>query len=342
VRLKAQALDGLGRPEAADPWRTVSTALPTTLHHRHGAHRRHGRRRCRDRTPPRLPAQPTTTRGHAPGLTHATALVTRLASRPDPDDDHLQIARIELATIQLSTNAQREARGTAEAVRQHYDKRGLPDHAHALTAQSLLAQAWLTLPLFELNPNPDDWREATASLGRLREQLRRTHGPLNPWTLSVDVEYGHALLCLGRPRTALPHLTATLSRLEDRFTANHPLTLQARLLLARSYAQLRDYTRSRDLHDEAYTGLLTALGPHHPDTLHAQCGLGVTLVLTGDRRRGWQMLAAVRRTAPSSVGRNSDLYAVSVVATALFTLPGGIWRLVDRHTNGHPRPEDVP
>jgi hypothetical protein len=84
------------------------------------------------------------------------------------------------------------------------------------------------------------------------------------------------------------------------------------------------------------------LGPKHPDTLHAQYGLGVALVLTGKHRRGAQMLATVRRIAPSSVGRKTDLYAQSVAATALLALPGGVWRLVDRLTTNQPNPDDEP
>ncbi len=68
----------------------------------------------------------------------------------------------------------------------------------------------------------------------------------------------------------------------------------------------------------------------------------MALVLTGEHRRGAQMLAAVRRAAPASVGRTTDLYAQSVVAAALLALPGGVWRLVDRLTNDQSRPDDEP
>jgi tetratricopeptide (TPR) repeat protein len=343
VGLLATALDALGRIDAADPhWDRIRTALPLpdgagsstdaptispTAVDPMSVELQLGYLRSR-----RLRGDMRT------ALAHAETLVAHLAALPpELGGDHLQAVRIELATIQLSTNAQREARQSAESVQRWYHERGLPGHANALSAQSLLAQAWLTLHLLELTPDPADWREATESLRHLRERLRRSHGPMNALTLSTDVEYGYALLCLGLPHDALPHLTATIARLERRFEPGHPLTLRARLLLGRCHAQLGEYRQARDLHEKAYTGLLATLGPNHPDTLHAQYGLGVALVLTGDHHRGREMLTAVRRAAPSSVGRTSDLYAQSVAATALLILPGGVWRLVDRLTNDRAR-----
>ncbi len=107
--------------------------------------------------------------------------------------------------------------------------------------------------LDELNPNPEHWQDAARSLHELSERLRRTHGPLNAQTLTTDVEYGYALLCLGQPKRAGTHLTTTLTRLHRRFVAEQPLTLRATLLLGRSYAQRRNYERARDLHEQAYT-----------------------------------------------------------------------------------------
>ena len=274
-------------------------------------------------------------RGDLPAaLARTNALIADLRSRPDEAlADSLQAAYIEQATIQLSTNAPQQARRTAEAILRHYRERNLPGHAQALAAQAVLAQAWLTLHLLELRPDPANWREAASSLREISQRLRRTHGPLNAQTLTAEVEYGYALLCLGQPEPARDGLAATLAKLRQRLHANHPVTLRATLLLGRSYAQRHDYERSRDLHQGAYTGLRATLGPHHPDTLHAQFGLGVALVMTGEHRRGAEMLTAVRRIAPSSVGRRNDLYAQSVAATVLLLLPGGVWRFVDRMTS---------
>lgn len=120
------------------------------------------------------------------------------------------------------------------------------------------------------------------------------------------------------------------------------MTLRARLLLARSHAQLREYEAAKELSEQAYTQLLATLGPCHPDTLHAQYDLGVALVLTGSHHPGLRMLSAVRRTAPSTMGRKNDLYAQSVAATALGVLPSAVWRMVDRLTNDRPHTDETP
>ncbi|MGW5635989.1 TIR domain-containing protein [Streptomyces sp. NPDC003832] len=348
VGLLAQALDALGRLEAADPhWATVRAALPSVA--------------GTERTGADLP-------GSDPGLdqarielwlgylrsrrlrgdmraalAHAEALVNLLAHEPsEPAGHQLQVARIELAILQLSTNAQREARRTAESVQRWYHERGLPDHMNAVRAQTVLAQAWLTLHLLELNPDPANWREAAERLGQQREQLRRSHGPMNDRTLSTDVEYGNALVCLGRPEKARDHLTETVSRLDRRHGSRHPMTLRARLLLGRSHAQLREHETAKELSEQAYTGLLATSGPCHPDTLHAQYDLGIALMLTGSHCLGLRMVSAVRRTAPSTMGRKNDLYAQSVAATTLGVMPGPLWRMLERRANRRPRGDESP
>ncbi|WP_329554049.1 tetratricopeptide repeat protein [Streptomyces sp. NBC_00696] len=348
VGLLAQALDGLGRSEAADPhWAAVRAALPSSGDTGHTGADPPGSEPGLDQAVIELRLgylKSRRLRGDMrAALAHAGALVNLLAHEPpELAGHHLQAARIELAILQLSTNAQREARQTAESVQRWYHDHGLPDHMNAVTAQTVLAQAWLTLHLLELNPDPANWREAAETLGQQREQLRRSHGPMNDRTLSTDVEYGNALLCLGRPTAAREHLTETISRLDRRHGARHPMTLRARLLLARSHAQLSEYDTAKELSEQAYTALLATLGPCHPDTLHAQYDLGVALVLTGSHRPGLRMLSAVRRTAPSTMGRKNDLYAQSVAATALGFLPGPVWRMVDRLTKDRPHTDETP
>ncbi|MEU6198634.1 toll/interleukin-1 receptor domain-containing protein [Streptomyces sp. NPDC047061] len=343
--LMAQAIDALGRPEAANPhWATVQAAFASSPGTGAGTPG-NGSDLDQARIELRLGyLKSRRLRGDMrAALAHANALVDLLAHEPpELAGHHLQAARIELAILQLSTNAQREARQTAESVQRWYHEHGLPDHMNAVTAQTVLARAWLTLHLLELRPDPANWREAAETLGQQREQLRRSHGPMNDRTLSTDVEYGNALLCLGRPTAARKHLTETISLLDRRYGVQHPMTLRARLLLARSYAQLREYETAKELSGQAYTELLAALGPCHPDTLHAQYDLGVALVLTGSHRTGLRMLSAVRRTAPSAMGRKNDLYAQSVAATALGVLPGAVWRVVDRLANDRPHTDETP
>jgi len=256
----------------------------------------------------------------------AAALVTGLAGT---DADPLQAARLELAVIQLSTNQQQEARSTAEAVVEHYARRGLPEHANAIAAQAVLAQAWLTLHLFELNPDHHKWEAAARDLWETRERLRRSHGPLNARTLAADVEYGFALLCLGRPADVQAHLGETLVALRRRFPAGHHTIMRVLFLLAQADAQRRHYDRALDRYRQAYDGLRRTLGPRHPETLAAQYGLGVALILTSSRGPGLRMIWQVLRAAPSVVGLSTDMFGQSLVAMLLLPLlPGPVLRML--------------
>jgi hypothetical protein len=319
MRIKAQCLDALGHFDEADQWwPRVASAAPTSaeaelayIHSR------------------RLRGEMRTARGRA------DKLVTRLRGS---NGDMLQAARIELATIQLSTNQQLEARRTAEEVVRHYAQRQLPGHTNAVAAQSVLAQAWLTLHLFELNPDPQRWRDAARQLWETREQLRRSHGPLNAQTLTTDVEYGFALLCLGQPIQAHAHLTTTLEKLGRRFPADHPVIMRATLLLGRAHAQLWEYERSRELHQKAYDGLRSTLGPRHPETLAAQYGLGVALKLTGADSLGYQMIWQVAKAAPSVVGFKTDMFGQSLIGTLILPIvPGRAMRWIGRLGSSAPK-----
>ncbi len=311
-RLAAQSLDALGRfDEATNLWSRVAAARSLTA----DAELAYIRSR-------RLRGEMTLARSRMERLVDTMA---------GYDDDLLQAARLELAVIQLSTNRQQEARRTAELVVEHYARRGLPEHANAVAAHAVLAQAWLTLHLFELNPDPHKWEDSARDLWELRERLRRSHGPLNARTLATDVEYGFALLCLGRPVDAQTHLDETLTALRQRFPAGHHAIMRTMFLLAQADAQLRRYQRACILFDEAFHGLRRSLGPRHPETLAAQYGLGVALVLTDDRWKGLTMIWQVLRVAPSVVGLKTDMFGQSLVAMLLLPLlPGPVLRLISR------------
>lgn len=321
-QLVAQGLDALGRlDEANERWARVASGPFTSA----DAELAYIRSR-------RLRGEMHTARQRVEDL------VARLG---DSEGDLLQAARIELATIQLSTNRQQEARRTAEAVVRHYAERELPGHANAVAAQSVLAQAWLTLHLFELNPDPRQWQDSARKLWETREQLRRSHGPLNAQTLTTDVEYGFALLCLGKPTRALAHLTTTLDALRRRFPGGHPLIMRATLLLGRAYAQLHDFERSRDLHQDAYDRLRVTLGPRHPETLAAQYGLGVALKMTGADGPGHRMIFEVARAAPSVVGLKTDMFGQGLAGTILLPLiPGRVLRRLGWLWSSAPKPGD--
>ncbi|MGY4684467.1 TIR domain-containing protein [Micromonospora aurantiaca (nom. illeg.)] len=309
-RLVAEGLDALGRFGEANGWWSqvgvVSASPDDEIAYIRSRRLRGEMRHARER---------------------AEALVARLVGL---DDDRLQSARIELAVIQLSTNQQHEARGTATSVVAHYARLGLPEHDNAVAAQAVLAQAWLTLHLFELHPDRSKWEESARELWATREQLRRSHGPLNARTLGTDVEYGFALLCLGRPRDVQAHLGETIEALRRRYPMGHYTIMRTTFLLAQAGAQLRDYDSARELFQTAYDGLRRTLGPRHPETLAAQYGLGVALVLTTSRWDGIGLIWQVLRTAPSVVGVRTDMFGQSLIAVLFLPLlPRWVLRLID-------------
>lgn len=311
-RLIAQALDGLGRFDEADGSWSRAGASPSTSVNGTIAYIRSRRLRGEMRL----------------ARNRCNELVTRLSSA---GDDQLQVARLELAVIQLSTNQQAEARRTAETVVEHYAGLGLPEHANAVAAQAVLAQAWLTLHLFELNPDRRKWENSARELWETRERLRRSHGLLNARTLAIDVEYGFALLCLGRPLDVRKHLGETLAALRRRFPTGHHTIMRVTFLLAQASAQLHEYDEAVLLYQQAYDGLRLTLGPKHPETLAAQYGLGVGLILTSARRRGLAQIWQVLRDAPSSVGLKTDLFGQSLIAALMLPLlPGPVLRLLGR------------
>jgi hypothetical protein len=271
------------------------------------------------------------------GVVHGLLADLEIGSDADAITEELQAARIELARIQLSTNAQQEARQTAASVVRHYEQRGLPEHSQSLTAQAVLAEARLALQLWELRPDRARWERAAESLQELCIRHRETRGPMNAATLTTEVEYGHALLCLGKAEQARSHLAATFTRTKQRFHDRHPLSLSAALLLAMAHAQLWNYQSARELYEMSFVGLRAVLGPNHPQTLKAQYGLGIALMLTGNRRRAAEMISAVRQAAPSSVGHNTDLYLQSLVATGLLPFPSWLWRWIGRLGGGDAR-----
>jgi hypothetical protein len=118
--------------------------------------------------------------------------------------------------------------------------------------------------------------------------------------------------------------------------------MRTTLLLGRAHAQLHEYERSRELHQDAYDELRSTLGPKHPETLAAQYGLGVALKLTGADGLGQQLIWQVATTAPSVVGIKTDLFIQSLIGTlTLPILPGRVLRLISRFGSSASRLDDT-
>lgn len=272
-----------------------------------------------------------------PLIGDAEAQVGSAPAQVSPVAEQLQSARIELARLQLETDAQGSARTTAAAVVAYYARTGRPQHARAQEAREVEAEAWATLFLTELKPDPQQWTRAEQDLARAVEENREAFGRNNPITLTTAVAHGQALVSCGRPTEARTELTAVRDRVAARLGQGSRLWFRATFYLGQATGQLHEYETAIDLYRQAFDGQLALLGRRHAETLHSQYGLGVGLMLTGRRAEGLRHLAEVRRLVPGSVGRATDLYAQSMAATALGLLPSGLWRWIDRRT-GHSEP----
>lgn len=310
----AEALDALGRYGEADPlWERMTSdpgvTLPVRVAHAR-ALRLRGRRADVDRV--------------------TTAVLAEIAA-VDPTGadrrlrDAAQAVQLELARVEMQTDAQRAARTRAEAVFEHYRTRGEVTHVRALEAQEVLAESMLTLDLWELRPDPRKWQESVRRLAELRDRHRSTYGPASVIPLAAAVSHAYALVSLGRRDEGRAELDRLLPELAGRLGEEHPLWLRALFSRGLVDAQRGDHAAARALFERALAGQRAALGTGHPHTLRTQYELAVALKLTGGT--GWQsLLTEIRRSAP----RRSDLYAQSLLAAGLLLLPARVIRMVTR------------
>ncbi|HZN70681.1 MAG TPA: tetratricopeptide repeat protein [Micromonosporaceae bacterium] len=239
-----------------------------------------------------------------------------------------QSAQLELARTEMETNAQLSARKRALAVMSAYTARGLSMHATAVEATRLFADARLSLSLWELNTDPTTWQDAAEDLRNLRDAYTRTHGPRNTLTLSVAVAYAEALTALGRPGEARRAIEAIEADLADRLGDHDPVVLRSQVVLGYAAAQCGRNEDARRHFRTAYEGQRATLGPAHPHTLRSQFNLGIALKLTGHSAEARNHFNDVRRAAPQVVGRGTDLFGQSFVASVLNPLPAVVWRLL--------------
>lgn len=120
----------------------------------------------------------------------------------------------------------------------------------------MLAGAWLTLHLWELWPDAQDWVHAEGELRTLRERYRRSHGEDNPLTLAASVDLAYALVSQGKRDKGGEELSLLLPRLHRQLGARHPLSLRAVFLRGLIHAQRQQYTLAAPLFERALRGQL--------------------------------------------------------------------------------------
>ena len=320
-RALAQALDALGRYEDAEPhWHQLdappSTADPMVVLRTDVARLRSLRLRGR--------------------MGEVKATAPEIVARAEALDSHSggafdlgRAAELDLARAEVLTDGQRRARLRAESVIDRYRERGLPEHARALEAQEVLAEARLTMHLWELNPDKDHWLRAEAELQALRDEYVDTYGRDNPLTLAAGVQYAYAVVSQGRRETGGAELDVLLPAVRRRLGPDHPLYYRALLLRGLIHAQLDQPAIARPLFEQALAGQKAALGLGHAHTLRTQYELAIALKLEDDPR--WRpLMEEVRERARAAVGRENDLYAQAQIALALLRLPTPLVRALTR------------
>lgn len=273
--------------------------------------------------------------GHTEARRELGAMITRLESEPSRFHQ-TQFAHLELARAEMETDGQFVARRRALMVMSVYNDHKLSRHSNAVEAGRIFADARLTLSLWELRTERAVWREAADDLRELRDSYTRTHGPRNMLTLNVAVAHAEALIALGKPNGARQVIEGILDDLRDRLGQQHPVSLRAYVVLGYGAAQSGRYHDARKHFSLAYEGQRSLLGPTHPHTLRSQLALGIALKMTGNSAIAAKQIAQVRRSAPESVGRNTDLYGQATVAWLLRPLPNVVWRWL---ANKPKRPE---
>jgi tetratricopeptide (TPR) repeat protein len=263
----------------------------------------------------------------------AGELIGAAAGVGHPDDpavhDAVQAAKLELARADVLTDGQRAARELAAEVIEHYRERGLPEHVRALEAQEVLAEAMLTLHLWELWPDKNNWVRAENELRQLRDSYQASHGTTNPLTLAASVRYAYALVSQGRRDQGRTELASLLPELARQLGDRHPLYLRAVFLRGLIFAQLQQHESARPLFEQALAGQRVVLGTRHAHTLRTQYELAVALKMTDDS--AWHpKMVEVNRLAREAVGWENDLYTQSLIALGLLRLPTSAVRLITR------------
>jgi hypothetical protein len=197
------------------------------------------------------------------------------------------------------------------------------DHAPGATVESRPPQQ---------QERPDNnasvtWEEVEDRLRTSWDRHLRRFGPHHPITLTAVVTHATALISAGRAVEVEGILTSNLPHLQQQFGLEGRHYLRARRLLGMAFAQQGEHQRALHCFQEVYDTQYGLLGEAHAETLATALPLGVAHKLTGNSGEARRLFGMVRRYAPKTVGRGTDLYAQALVASLLTPLPAVVWRL---------------
>jgi tetratricopeptide (TPR) repeat protein len=311
--LLAQALDQLGRLDEADTafWTATGTGPPAWTS---------GAERVRARL---AVAAATLLRGHPRvALGIVEPLVRELEAAPAGPEraELLPVARTEYARLLQLTGKSRQARPIAEGVITHYRERGMPGHAQLLEAESVWADAFITLDLRELDGTKENWERSERTLRELAATYADRWGPDSHVALAARVRADRALLALGRGRDALVALAETeeevvrhLGRGKEYFRVRHAMGM--------AHAQQHRFDRQRDIIRGYLDEQTSLLGRHHPETVESRLDLGIALALTNNRDEAVPLLDEAAQSLRSSLGFDVDLSGKATMSQWVLRMP---------------------
>jgi hypothetical protein len=315
--LLAQALDQLGDHAAADEacWTGLADQLLGWLGEESAAEER-------ERAQLAL-ASATFLRG-APrdALAIVEPMVTRLrAAPPGPlRDDVAPMATLELARLLQITGKARVARGLAEEVVRHYRDNGMGAHARLLEAESIWADAFLTLDLAELDGKKENWERSQQKLRDLAARYAKQWGEDSAVAIAARVRADRALIAVGRPRDALRALAETEAWIIGR-RGQHRLLYRVRHAIGQAHGQLHEFGRQRDILLAVLPAQRALLGRYHPEALETQLDLGIAYAMTGDRANAVAHVDEAASALRRGLGMNVDLSGKATTAQGVVRLP---------------------
>lgn len=336
--LLAQALDQRGEHVAADDayWTDLVARPPAWLRTGTGAEER-------VRTQLAL-ASAIAQRG---GLRDALGIVAPIveelrAAPPGPlRDDLAPAATLELARLRQLTGDARGARKLADEVVRRFRDDGRHAHARCLEAESVWAEAFLTLDLTELDGKPADWEASEETLRDLATRYETRWGPDSVVALAARVRADRALIALGKPDAALRAFAETEALVRDRLGA-HRMLFRLRFGIAQAHGQLKEFERQRDVLAALLPEQAAALGRFHPETLETQLDLGIAFAMTGERRRAVTLVDEAARALRDVLGWKTDLATKAAFAQRIVPLPHAVLRalsVVDQFFGGKKKTE---
>jgi tetratricopeptide (TPR) repeat protein len=254
-------------------------------------------------------------------FTDATALANALMTEMGEQfTEELIPLQLELVAIGMATEDRIGARAKAQEIVDHYQRRGLPGHIHALEAAALLHEAQLEVFILEKFPARDDWVRAEVALRELVAAARREFGAENPRTLAATVAHLRVMVGQGAPHLVLAEYADLARVVAGKLGSDHRLHLRTVFLLGQAHAQNRDRDQAFDHYTRALHGQERVLGTGHPETLRTRYELGIMHFWRGNRAEARRTFRSVRRDATEEVGRRNDLYGQAVTAEILATI----------------------